>query len=46
MWDEFDEYFQFSDHNQGPASRDDTKGTDYKAEIEIEFMDVINGVKT
>ncbi|CDW82025.1 chaperone protein [Stylonychia lemnae] len=41
VWDEFDDFFQFNDTNS--HSRDDTKGADYKADIEIEFMDAVKG---
>ena len=44
MWDEFDDFFQFNDTSA--HSRDDTKGADYKADVEIEFMDAIKGVNT
>lgn len=50
VWDEFDDFFDFSkDSNKEEKAsgiRDETKGADYKAEIEIEFMDAFKGVKT
>lgn len=46
MWDEFDDFFAFSqERDTGPSTRDDTKGADYKAEVEINFMDAVKGVK-
>jgi DnaJ-class molecular chaperone len=47
VWDEFDEFFSFQNNKDaGPSARDDTKGADYKAEVEINFMDAVKGVKT
>ena len=43
VWDEFDEFFAFHS-DSGPSSRDDTKGADYKADIDIEFLDAALGV--
>lgn len=48
MWDEFDDFFAFNeskDGKEGPASKDDTKGADFKGELEVEFMDAFKGVK-
>ena len=43
MFDEFDDFFNFSDQQGYDASRDDTKGTDYKADLKIGFLEAING---
>lgn len=43
---EFDDFFQFTDSNQYDASRDDTRGADYKAELNVSFIDAINGCDT
>ena len=48
-WDEFDEFFEFnssSNQQQQNHMKDETKGTDYKAEVTIDFMDSFKGVKT
>ncbi len=46
VFDEFDDFFQFKndDHHAGPT-RDDTKGADYKAEVTIEFLEAVKGVR-
>ena len=52
MWDEFDDFFEFKEGgaNSGTGSqshlKDETKGTDYKADVTIEFIDSFKGVKT
>jgi DnaJ-class molecular chaperone len=46
VWDEFDDFFDFNDNKQGGSRKDETKGSDYKADIEIEFADAFKGVKT
>ena len=43
VFDEFDEFFNFSDNAGYDASRDDTKGADYKADLVIDFIEAING---
>ena len=46
MFDEFDEYFDFKRQTEeAGVTRDDTKGADYKSEVEIGFEDAINGTK-
>lgn len=45
VWDEFDDFFEFTEQVGGDVVRDETKGTDYKANVEINFMDSYNGVK-
>ena len=45
VFDDFDEFFNFNDQDYDP-SRDDTKGADYKAELETSFIDAINGCQT
>ena len=46
MFDEFDEFFDFRRQaaEQG-VTRDDTRGADYKAEVEVSFVDAIVGTK-
>ena len=48
VWDEFDDFFDFNENQKstGDTSRDETKGSDYKADIEIEFIDSFKGIKT
>lgn len=48
VWDEFDDFFDFNDSTQRTkrAEKDETKGADYKADLEIEFVDAFKGVKT
>ena len=46
MFAEFDDFFQFSDSHEHDASRDDTRGADYKADLKISFIDAINGCDT
>jgi DnaJ-class molecular chaperone len=49
VWDEFDDFFEFSKQggNSNPGHmKDETKGTDYKADVTIDFMDAFKGVKT
>ena len=43
VFDEFDDFFNFSDQQGYDASRDDTKGTDYKADLTVGFLEAING---
>lgn len=46
VWDEFDEFFAFHDQrDSGPSARDDTRGADLKADVEVEFLDAVNGVR-
>jgi hypothetical protein len=55
VWDEFDDFFDFNKQganqqespNGSPHGlKDETKGTDYKANVDIEFMDSFKGLKT
>lgn len=46
MWDEFDDFFDFNDTTNQHSMKDETKGTDYKADVAISFMDAFKGVKT
>ena len=51
VWDEFDDFFDFNKQeaaggNSPHGLKDETKGADYKANIEIDFMDSFKGVKT
>ena len=43
VFDEFDDFFNFTDNANYDASRDDTKGADYKADLQIDFVEAING---
>ena len=46
MFDEFDEYFDFKRQTEeAGVTRDDTKGADYKSEVEIDFEAAITGTK-
>ena len=45
FFDEFDEFFNFTDQGYD-ATRDDTKGADVKLNIDINFIDAINGCDT
>lgn len=45
FFDEFDDFFNFSDQGYD-AARDDTRGADYKAELEVSFKEAINGCET
>lgn len=45
VFDDFDEFFNFNDSGYDP-SRDDTKGADYKAELETDFIAAVNGCET
>jgi len=45
VWDEFDDFFEFNEQG-GDGLRDETKGSDYKADAEINFTDSFKGVKT
>ena len=45
VMDDFDDFFDFNDQDFDP-DRDDTKGADYKAELETSFVDSINGCDT
>lgn len=45
FFDDFDDFFNFND-NSYDATRDDTKGADYKADLEVSFLDSINGCET
>ena len=42
VFEEFDDFFNFSDNHHDPA-RDDTKGADLKKEVEIDFLDAVHG---
>jgi DnaJ-class molecular chaperone len=47
VWDEFDDFFDFNDNDKRTESaRDETKGGDYKADLEITLDDAFKGVKT
>ena len=54
MWDEFDDFFDFNkqggsgqQENSSPNGlKDETKGADYKANVDIEFIDAFKGIKT
>jgi DnaJ-class molecular chaperone len=53
VWDEFDDFFNFKQGGaEAPESdsphglKDETKGADYKANVDIEFMDSFKGIKT
>jgi len=41
IFEEFDDFFNFSDSQD--VSRDDTTGADVKLELELEFLEGING---
>ena len=44
MWDEFDEFFDFAaERNEQGITRDDTRGADYKTNVELEFEDALSG---
>jgi DnaJ-class molecular chaperone len=45
IFDEFDDFFNFTDNVGYDASRDDTKGSDYKADLVIDFLEAVNGVE-
>lgn len=46
MFDEFDEFFDFKRQAaESGITRDDTRGADYKAEIEVDFVQAILGTK-
>jgi DnaJ-class molecular chaperone len=41
VFEEFDEFFNM--HEDQEVTRDDTKGADVRQDIEIEFLEGING---
>ena len=43
VFDEFDDFFDFSSDQGYDPLRDDTKGADYKTDLNIEFLDAVNG---
>ena len=43
MFDEFDDFFNFSPDSDYDPTRDDTKGADYKTDIDLDFLEAING---
>ena len=43
MFDEFDDFFDFSSDKRYDPLRDDTKGADLKTDFDIEFLDAVNG---
>lgn len=43
VFDEFDEFFNFTSEDEQKATRDDTVGADIKFEIEIDFLEGIMG---
>lgn len=45
VFDDFDDFFNFTDSGYDPT-RDDTKGQDYKADLEVDFIDAVNGCET
>ena len=46
MFDEFDEFFDFKRQAaEAGITRDDTRGADYKADVEIAFVEAITGTK-
>lgn len=46
VFDEFDEFFDFKRQEaESSVSRDDTKGADYKIEVEVDFMQAVLGAK-
>ena len=46
VWDEFDDFFDFNDNDKRENARDETKGADYKADLEITLNDAFKGVQT
>ena len=44
VWDEFDDFFDFNDNDKRDSARDETKGADYKADLEISLNDAFKGV--
>jgi molecular chaperone DnaJ len=42
-WDEFDEFFDFKDSQNENVARDDTRGSNIKLDVEIDFLDSLKG---
>jgi DnaJ-class molecular chaperone len=46
VFDDVDEYMEFDSEQNHDPSKDDTKGSDYKVDLEVDFFDAINGLDT
>ena len=43
VFDEFDDFFNFNDHDNYDPARDDTLGADLKKTVEIDFLEALHG---